>query len=125
MLFSSHLLAQVSINGKIVDAQTERPVVGAYVRVDKSMQKAVSNSKGEFQLTGLSDGAHVLSVTHISYEPRTERVEGSKQGLLLKMKVSNLYVGQVVVTGTGTHHRLKDSPVPVQVLTQREIANAK
>ena len=94
------------------------------VRVDKSMQKAVSNSKGEFQLTGLSDGAHVLSVTHISYEPRTERVEGNKQELLLKMKESNLNVGQVVVTGTGTHHRLKDSPVPVQVLTQREIANA-
>ena len=124
MLFSSHLLAQVAISGRIVDAQTERPVVGAYVRVDKSMQKAVSNSKGEFQLTGLSDGAHVLSVTHISYEPRTERVEGSKHGLLLKMKESNLNVGQVVVTGTGTHHRLKDSPVPVHVLTQREIANA-
>ena len=124
MLFSSHLLAQVAISGRIVDAQTERPVVGAYVRVDKSMQKAVSNSKGEFQLTGLSDGAHVLSVTHISYEPLSERVEGSKQGLLLKMKESNLNVGQVVVTGTGTHHRLKDSPVPVQVLTQREISNA-
>jgi len=46
MLFSSHLLAQVAISGRIVDAQTERPVVGAYVRVDKSMQKAVSNSKG-------------------------------------------------------------------------------
>ncbi len=31
---------------------------------------------------------------------------------------------QVVVTGTGTHHKLKDSPVPVEVISQRDLQNA-
>lgn len=31
---------------------------------------------------------------------------------------------QVVVTGTGTHHRMTDSPVPVSVITAKEISNA-
>ena len=29
----------------------------------------------------------------------------------------------VVVTGTGTHHRQTDSPVPVQVITQQDLLN--
>lgn len=33
-------------------------------------------------------------------------------------------IGQVVVTGTGTHRRMTDSPVPVSVITAKEISNA-
>ena len=29
----------------------------------------------------------------------------------------------IVVTGTGTHHRQTDSPVPVQVITQQDLLN--
>lgn len=33
-------------------------------------------------------------------------------------------IGQVVVTGTGTHRRMTDSPIPVSVITAKEISNA-
>lgn len=33
-------------------------------------------------------------------------------------------IGQVVVTGTGTHRRMTDSPVPVSVITAKEISTA-
>ena len=122
MFVSVSMVAQVAISGRVVDAGSRRPVAGAYVRVDKSMQKAVTNADGEFQLSGLSDGSLLLSVTHVSYEPQSVRVENGGSGLQIELKESNLNVGQVVVTGTGTHHRLKDSPVPVHVLTQKDIA---
>ena len=122
MFVSVSVVAQVAISGRVVDAGSRRPVAGAYVRVDKSMQKAVTNADGEFQLSGLSDGCQMLSVTHVSYEPQSVRVENGGSGLQIELKESNLNVGQVVVTGTGTHHRLKDSPVPVHVLTQKDIA---
>ncbi len=122
MFVSVSVVAQVAISGRVVDAGSRRPVAGAYVRVDKSMQKAVTNADGEFQLSGLSDGSLLLSVTHVSYEPQSVRVENGGSGLQIELKESNLNVGQVVVTGTGTHHRLKDSPVPVHVLTQKDIA---
>ena len=124
MFVSMRMMAQVAISGRIVDAGSHRPVSGAYVRVDKSMQKTVTNAQGEFQLSGLSEEKNLLSVTHVSYEPRSIRVNGSQKGILILMNESNLNVGQVVVTGTGTHHRLKDSPVPIHVLTQKDIASA-
>ena len=42
------------------------------------------------------------------------------------MQLENSYIniGQVVVTGTGTHRRMKDSPVPVSVITAQDIREA-
>ena len=116
-------MAQVSISGKVVDASTRRPVAGVNIRVDKSMQKSVTNALGEFSINGLSDEKHVLSFTHVSYEPQSKTIEGSDSQIVISLNESHVNIGQVVVTGTGTHHRLKDSPVPVHVITQQEIAN--
>ena len=117
------LSAQVSISGKVVDAGTGHAISGVNIRVDKSMQKSVTNAQGEFSISGLADGRHTLSFTHVSYEPQSRSIEGSNGQVLISMKESHVNISQVVVTGTGTHHRQKDSPVPVQVLTQQEIAN--
>ena len=120
---SLRMMAQVSISGKVVDASTRRPVAGVNIRVDKSMQKSVTNALGEFSINGLSDEKHVLSFTHVSYEPQSKTIEGSDSKIVISLNESHVNIGQVVVTGTGTHHRLKDSPVPVHVITQQEIAN--
>ena len=34
-----------------------------------------------------------------------------------------VHLSPVVVTGTGTHHRQADSPIPVQVITQQDLLN--
>ena len=40
------------------------------------------------------------------------------------MQESYINLGQVVVTGTGTHRRMTNSPVPIQVITAKDIENA-
>lgn len=44
--------------------------------------------------------------------------------MVIKLKSTAFNMDQVVVTGTGTHHKLKDSPVPVEVISQRDLQNA-
>ncbi|MCI6161358.1 MAG: TonB-dependent receptor [Prevotella sp.] len=124
-LVSMSVSAQITVGGKVVNAETGKPVSGATVRVNKTLQKAVTNGEGEFKITHLKNEKHDLSVTHVSYEPQQVRVNGSQTDLVVKMVESRVNVGQVVVTGTGTHHRLKDSPVPVQVFTSQDIAAAQ
>ena len=48
-------------------------------------------------------------------------INSSKSDILFKLKSSLINLDQVVVSGTGTHRRLKDSPVPVEVMTASDI----
>ena len=59
------VLAQVSISGKIVSADTNEPVVGANIRIDQSLSGCTTNDKGEFSISNLPDGKHVLRITHV------------------------------------------------------------
>ena len=56
------VLAQVSISGKIVSADTNEPIVGANIRIDQSLSGCTTNGKGEFSISNLPDGKHVLRV---------------------------------------------------------------
>ena len=118
------VLAQVSISGKIVSADTNEPIVGANIRIDQSLSGCTTNGKGEFSISNLPDGKHVLRITHVSYTPKSITTKGGEKNLLIKLQDSFTNIGQVVVTGTGTHHRMTDSPVPVSVITAKDLSNA-
>ncbi|RRC98759.1 TonB-dependent receptor [Prevotella sp. OH937_COT-195] len=113
---------QTTVCGIVTDAETGRPVMDAYIRVDNSLAKGVTNSEGRFHITNLPDKKHQLSITHVNYTPVSIPVSTTDE-VRIDMVPSAQNIGQVVVTGTGTHHRLKDSPVPVQVITASEIAS--
>ena len=52
--------AQVTIKGRVLNAETGEPVVGANIRVDHSLQGGTTNAKGEFVIKGLPDGKQTL-----------------------------------------------------------------
>ncbi|MDD7318971.1 MAG: TonB-dependent receptor [Prevotella sp.] len=112
---------QTVVSGVVTDAETGRPVRDANIRVDNSLAKGVTNAEGRFKITNLPDKKHKLSITHVSYAPVSLPV-GTTEEVKINMTPTSQNIGQVVVTGTGTHHRLKDSPVPVQVVTASDIA---
>ena len=49
------VLAQVSISGKIVSADTNEPIVGANIRIDQSLSGCTTNGKGEFSIRKIVD----------------------------------------------------------------------
>ena len=57
------VLAQVSISGKIVSADTNEPVVGANIRIDQSLSGCTTNGKGEFNINNLPDGKVIFTPT--------------------------------------------------------------
>lgn len=116
--------AQVTLGGIVVDSETGKPIQGANIRVEHSLSGTSANSKGEFTITNLPDQeSYRLSVTHVSYLPATVTT-GQDNSIIIKMQESYINLGQVVVTGTGTHRRMTNSPVPIQVITAKDIENA-
>ena len=116
--------AQVTLGGIVIDSETGKPVQGANIRVEHSLSGTSANSKGEFSITNLpQQESYKLSVTHVSYLPVTVTT-GADNSIIIKMQESYINLGQVVVTGTGTHRRMTNSPVPIQVITAKDIENA-
>lgn len=116
--------AQVTIKGRVLDSETGEPVVGANIRVDHSLQGGTTNAKGEFIIKGLPDGKQTLQVSHLNYEPQRYSASKSVNDVVIRMTESHNNLNQVVVTGTGTHRRMVDSPIPVNVLTAKDIKEA-
>lgn len=117
-------IAQVTLKGKVVNELTEAPIEGANIRVDNSLTGCTTNGKGEFIINNLPEGKHLLRVTHVSYTPNSYTTKGGDKDIRIGMEESYLNIGQVVVTGTGTHHRMADSPVPVSVITAKDLKGA-
>lgn len=116
--------AQVTLGGIVIDSETGKPVQGANIRVEHSLSGTSANSKGEFSISNLPEqDSYKLSVTHVSYLPVTVTT-GPDNSIIIKMQESYINLGQVVVTGTGTHRRMTNSPVPIQVITAKDIENA-
>lgn len=118
------MFAQISLSGKIVNAETNDPVVGANIRIDHSLAGCTTNGKGEFTISNLPEGKHLLSVTHVSFLPQKYTAGNGEKDILIKMTESYINLGQVVITGTGTHRRMSNSPVPIQVITAKDLGNA-
>lgn len=122
MLFVvGNLWSQVTVSGKVVSAESGHPVDGANVRVDHSLAGCSTNASGEFTLRDLPEGAHSLSITHVGYAPKAVSLKAGENNIVVRLENSPINIGQVVVTGTGTHRRMKDSPVPVSVITAQDI----
>lgn len=116
--------AQVTIKGRVLNSETGEPVVGVNIRVDHSLQGGTTNAKGEFIIKGLPDGKQTLQVSHLNYEPQRYSTSKSVNDVVIRMTESHNNLNQVVVTGTGTHRRMVDSPIPVNVLTAKDIKEA-
>lgn len=119
-----NLCAQVTLSGKVTDKEYGEPLVGVNIRVDNSLAGSTTNGKGEFSISNLPEGKHVLSFTYVGFTPLHYTAQGSEKNIRIAMEQSYNNIGQVVVTGTGTHRRMTDSPVPVSVITAKEISNA-
>lgn len=115
-------LAQMTLQGKVVDEEGQ-PVLCATVRLEKTTIGAVTNDQGEFVFKDVPNGEYVMRTSRMDFETLKQNVSQSDENLLIQLKKSYLNLNEVVVTGTGTYHRLKDTPVPVEVITAKEISN--
>ena len=117
-------LAQVRVSGHVTGEDGKTPLAGVNIRIDNSLTGGTTDGKGAFTISNLSEGKHTLNFSHVGYEAKKMTVDGSRRGILLSMKESFNRLDQVVVTGTGTHRRMADSPMPITIITAKDIKAA-
>ena len=115
--------AQTSVKGKVVD-DDEKAIAGAGVRVEYTTIAVITDSKGEFTIDNIPAGEHTLRASFVGYTADRITVSASQEGVIFRLKQSPLNINEVVITGTGTHHRLKSSPIAIESISQKEVRNA-
>ena len=92
---------QFSIAGKIIDAETEEPLIGANVILRENSRGVSSGPDGRFEITNLDPGKYLLSVSFIGYrnfEKEIELIQNVNLKILLKPRA--LQIEGLVVEAT-------------------------
>lgn len=119
---ASIAFSQWTLRGKVVD-ENGNALMGASVWIEYSTIGTSTDENGEFILYKVPEGEHTLRATSIDYDGQRKRVTASDNNIVFTLKRSPFNLNEVVVTGTGTHRRLKNSPVAIDVISKRELEN--
>lgn len=114
--------AQMIFRGKVTN-NSGRPITNANVWLEYTNIGTVTDSEGDFVLNNVPRGKYSLRVSSMNYEGKHTLVDKSEENLRITLNDSPLKLNEVVVTGTGTHNRLKNAPVAVDIISQKEIQN--
>jgi iron complex outermembrane receptor protein len=118
--FTSLALAQTGVKGNITDA-SGKPLYNASVLVEGQGKGAVSNEKGDYEITGLKAGTYKLIYKFMGFNPQTDEVT-----IVANQMVTNDFqfaskvqeTGDIVVIGYGTQ-RTKDLTGSATVINEK------
>ncbi|MEZ4900944.1 MAG: TonB-dependent receptor [Spirosomataceae bacterium] len=89
--------AQLSVSGKIIDAQDGSPLPGATIRAG-SFRGTIANSKGEFVFKDLPKEIELLEVSFIGYESNFIKVSNFDK--VVALQPSTFHADEVVINAT-------------------------
>ena len=105
LIINTNLQAQNSITqtirGRIIDQETETPLIGALVMVENLDKGGSTNAMGEFIIENVPIGRQSLTVTYLGYEDQTisnlNLISGKETVLTINMVEKAFESGEVVV----------------------------
>ena len=96
---------QITISGTAIEEGTDEPMIGAAVYIkDKPGTGCVTNLDGKFSIVASKHDLLIFSA--LGYEDAEYRVIKNEDNLVVKMKVGNLQLDEVVAVGMGSQRKI-------------------
>ena len=96
-------LIQSTLDGKVIDAITNEPIIGASVTIKGTTHGVVTDTEGKFYFQTGQKFPYTLVVSYIGYKKTEVRVDGSP--ILVSLKEDTKELDELVVVGYGTQKR--------------------
>jgi iron complex outermembrane receptor protein len=112
-----------TIQGRVFDAETQRPLEAANVVLQGTSVGANTEKDGSFVLRQVPAGPHLLRISYIGYSPKLIQVEVSRGeiAILNVLLEPTVLPGQTIVV-SATRARERASPVAFATLTARDMS---
>ncbi len=98
--FCMHASANISINGKVIDSESEAPLTGASVLVKGTKNGTSTDDAGVFNLKNVPENATIV-ISFTGYKPREIRVTKSAM-LVIRMERVESQIDNIIVTAYST-----------------------
>ncbi len=123
------LPAQVSVSGRVVDAELGEPLPSVSVELltgtGTAAYSAVTGEQGTFRITGVRSGTYTLLVTALGFEPhRVDRVGVGDENVTLGTieLISRAFkLNPIVVTASRDREKALEAPAAVHTVTAEEV----
>src|SRR5579863_10049647 len=99
VLASAHANAQTIVTGKVIDADTKEPLVGATVLVKGTTNAVSAGLDGSFKLSVPTAEGAILVVSYVSYITKEIPLSGKTNLGNIILKSSSNAMSEVVITG--------------------------
>ncbi len=117
----NHLL-KGTFSGRITDAKTKAPLESVSVYITDIKTGSSTDANGEFIIKNISEGKHLIEVSHIGYSTLAEYIDISgdikKDFVLSESVVEN---NAVVVTGVSGATQQKKIPFTIAVIRKQDL----
>ena len=111
---ASPLPDEGNLSGKVTDQETGQPISGATVSIPDLRIGVITDGSGSFFLTHIPNGTYLLQVQLVGYASYTAKVNFLLvKSLNIKLRISTIESGEVVVTGVSHATEVRRSPVPI------------
>ncbi len=123
LLYQNFLSAQISVTGKVSDARTQEPLVGATVVLNG--QGSITDIQGNYKIELAQTGAFKVTVSFIGYENLTKNVSITEGGQILNFEISeaNNMLQTTTVTAGKFEKPLSEVTVSIDILKAKLIEN--
>lgn len=155
LIVAMSAMAQGTVKGRVLDKQNDEVLPFVNIRVskagtDETAKVAITDAKGQFNVTGLPVGSYVLTVSYVGYKELTRRfaitskeravtynalyisedhrtlkevtVTGQRSQMKLEVDRKTFSVDQVLAAAGGSASDLLESIPSVEVTTDGEIS---
>jgi iron complex outermembrane recepter protein len=128
--FSSTAIGQqpatrrASISGRVVEAASGAPIVGARVQLVDAHKDDITHDDGAFALMNVPDGTYTLRALRIGYAPISVRVQvsgGTSEPVTVRMPDAAVKLEAVVTTGTVGPKSAAEVLSPTSVMSDAEL----
>lgn len=119
IFFSSSLMAQTTISGKVTDASNGDALIGVSIQVQGTTKGTLTNLDGEYRMEVPAD-AEVLLFSYTGYQTQEIAIDG-KTTIDVSM-ATGLDLEQVVVSASRKAEKAVDAPASVSVLSPEKLS---
>lgn len=122
-LMAAQAMAQIALSGKVMDAQTREPLIGAAILVKGTASGAITDPDGEFALGYKNGFPLTLVISYLGYESR-EIVLLAPEWQEVYLSQASASLNEVTVTARRRNEEIQEIPLAIAVIGARELDNS-
>ena len=123
VLSSSLVNAQgITISGRVMELNSDEPLTGVNITIIKTLSGTVSDINGNFLIKTDIPPPFTLNFSFMGYGKVRLEITGSMSDVLIEMEPRAILGQEVVISASRVEENIMTSPVTIEKLTSRDIA---